>query len=57
MRFQELFDHMEEEHGLLLLESEMFEIERIIVKQLQKESIVDMMKSDEKDGVYGTGRT
>ena len=30
-RLQELFDHMDAEHGLILLESEMFEIERIVM--------------------------
>jgi hypothetical protein len=32
MNFQELFNHMNEEHGLILTETEMFEIIHIVLK-------------------------
>ena len=36
---QELFDHMSQEHGLTLLQSEMMEIEKIVLRSSQLEAM------------------
>jgi hypothetical protein len=38
MDFQELFEYMSNEHGVILLESDMWEIVRIVREMIEKDS-------------------
>ena len=46
---QELFDHMSNEHGLTLLQSELMEIERIVIQSEATELIADLFANSQKE--------
>lgn len=55
MNYQELFNHMHDEHDLILLEEEMQEIIYIVNKMQEFEIIEKAFNAGQKYGVYMQG--